>query len=53
MTLRSPTVLSGMSKLWCRVHIDPVLRCFANPEGLNYDDLLEGVVPELASWITT
>jgi hypothetical protein len=24
-----------------------VLRCFANPEGLNYEDMLEGLIPEL------
>jgi hypothetical protein len=33
--------------LWCGIHIDPVLRCFVNPEGVNYEDLLECVVPEL------
>jgi hypothetical protein len=32
---------------WCGIHTDPVLRCFVNPEGLNYEDLLEGVVREL------
>jgi hypothetical protein len=33
--------------LWCGIHTDHVLRCFVNPKGLNYGDLLEGVVPEL------
>jgi hypothetical protein len=36
-----------LSKLWCGDHTDPVLRCFVKPEGLNYEDLLEGMVPEL------
>jgi hypothetical protein len=40
-------VPSAFSELWCGIHNDPVLRCFVNPEGLNYEDLLEGVVPEL------
>jgi hypothetical protein len=42
-------VPSALSELWCGIHNDPVLRCFVNPEGLNYEDLLEGVVPELAN----
>jgi hypothetical protein len=25
----------------------PILQCFVNLEGLNYEDLLEGMVPEL------
>jgi hypothetical protein len=37
--------------MWCRIHTDPVLRCFDNPEGLNYENLLVGVVPELSSWL--
>jgi hypothetical protein len=40
-------VPSAFSELWCGIHNDPVLRCFVNREGLNYEDLLEGVVPEL------
>jgi hypothetical protein len=44
-------VSSGLSELWCRIRTDPVLRCFINPEGLNYEDLLEGVVPKLTSWL--
>jgi hypothetical protein len=40
------------SELWCRIRTDPVLRYFANPEGLNYEDLLEGVVLEFVSWLT-
>jgi hypothetical protein len=40
-------VPSELSKLWCGNHTDPVLMSFINPEGLNCEDLLEGVVPEL------
>jgi hypothetical protein len=29
------------------VSTDPILRCFINPEGLNYEDLLEGIISEL------
>jgi hypothetical protein len=36
-------------RMWCDIHTDPVLRCFDNPEGLSYEDLLVGVVPELSS----
>jgi hypothetical protein len=39
-------------KMWCGECIDPVLMCFDNPEGLSCGDLLVGVVPELASWLT-
>jgi hypothetical protein len=39
-------------RLWCRVHTDPIVRCFVNLEGLNYGDLLVGVVPKLTSWLT-
>jgi hypothetical protein len=49
MTYRSPMIPSRFSGLWCRIHTDPVLKCFTNLEGLNYEDLLEGVVPELMS----
>jgi hypothetical protein len=34
---------------WCGMHTDPILRCFDNPEGLNCEDLLVGIVPELAN----
>jgi hypothetical protein len=44
-------VPSGLSELWCGSHIDPVLMFFANLEALNYEDLLEGMVLELASWL--
>jgi hypothetical protein len=40
-------VLSGLSELWCGIHTNPILRCFDNPEALNYEDLLEGMVPKL------
>jgi hypothetical protein len=36
-------------RMWCTIHTDPVLRCFDNPEGLNYSYLLVGVVPKLSS----
>jgi hypothetical protein len=39
-------------RMWCRIHTDPILRCFINPEGLSHVDLLVGVVPELTSWLT-
>jgi hypothetical protein len=37
---------------WCGVHTDLVLRCYENPDGLNYGDLLVGLVPEFLSWLT-
>jgi hypothetical protein len=37
--------------MWCGVRTDPILRYFDDPEGLNYWDLLVGVVPELSSWL--
>jgi hypothetical protein len=52
MTQRSPTVPSGLLELWCGIRIDPILRCFANPERLNCEDLLQGIVPKLVSWLT-
>jgi hypothetical protein len=36
-------------KMWYGIHTDPVLRCFVDPKGLNYGDLLVGMVPELVS----
>jgi hypothetical protein len=36
---------------WCGVRINLILRCFDNPEGLNYEDLLVGVVPKFSSWL--
>jgi hypothetical protein len=38
-------------RMRCDIHINPVLRCFDNPEGLSYGDLLVNVVPKLASWL--
>jgi hypothetical protein len=35
--------------MWYGIHTDPVLRCYMNLEGLSYEDLLDGVVPKLAS----
>jgi hypothetical protein len=45
-------VPSGLLEMWCGECTNPVLRCFINPEGLSYGDLLVGVVPELMSWLT-
>jgi hypothetical protein len=39
-------------RMWCGIQTDPILRCFVNPEGLSYGDLLVGVVPELTNWLT-
>jgi hypothetical protein len=36
---------------WSDMRTDPILRCFDNLEGLNYGDLLLGVVPEFPSWL--
>jgi hypothetical protein len=36
-------------RMWCGIHTNPILRCFMDPEGLNYRDLLVGVVLELVS----
>jgi hypothetical protein len=36
-------------KNWCGMSVDPILRCFDNPEGLNYGDLLVVIVPEFPS----
>jgi hypothetical protein len=42
-------VPSEFLEMWCKIHTDPVLRCFVNPEGLNCGDLQVGVVPEHSS----
>jgi hypothetical protein len=39
-------------RMWYGECTDHILRCFINPEGLSCGDLLVGVVPELASWLT-
>jgi hypothetical protein len=36
-------------RMWCRIHTDPILRYFVDPEGLNYGDLPVGVVLEITS----
>jgi hypothetical protein len=36
-------------RMWSSLRTDPFLRCLDNPEGLNYGDLLVGIVPELSS----
>jgi hypothetical protein len=40
-----------VDRTWCGERTDPVLRCFVDPEGLSYEDLLVGVVPKLMSWL--
>jgi hypothetical protein len=39
-------------RMWCGIHTDPIIRCFVDPEGLNYGDLLISVVPGLMSSLT-
>jgi hypothetical protein len=39
-------------KKWCDNRTNPVLKCFDNPEGLNYGDLLVGIVLKLSRWLT-
>jgi hypothetical protein len=34
---------------WRSKHTNPILRCFVNLEGLNYGDLLVGIVSEFPS----
>jgi hypothetical protein len=36
-------------RMWGRIRTNPVLRCFDNLEGLNYGNVLVGVVSELSS----
>jgi hypothetical protein len=31
-------------RMWCRIHNNPILRCFVNSEGLSCGDLLVSVV---------
>jgi hypothetical protein len=38
--------------MWYRIRTNLVLRCFMNPEGLSYGDMLVRVVPELVNWLT-
>jgi hypothetical protein len=39
-------------RMWCGIRTDPMPRCFLGLEGLNYRDLLVGMVLELVSWLT-
>jgi hypothetical protein len=39
-------------RMWCRISINPVIRCYVDLEGLNYRNLVVGVLPELMSWLT-
>jgi hypothetical protein len=50
--LMKPHVSIRVVRMWCEICTDPILRCFDNPEGLNYGNLLVGMVPELTSWLT-
>jgi hypothetical protein len=36
-------------RMWCGILTDPILRCFMDPEWMNYGDLLVGMVPEFTS----
>jgi hypothetical protein len=39
-------------RIWCGIRTDPVLRCFMDSKGLNYEVLLVSMVPELVTWLT-
>jgi hypothetical protein len=47
--LMKPHSTVWVVRMWCRIHTDPVLRCFDNPKGLIYGNFLVDVVPKLAS----
>jgi hypothetical protein len=47
--LMEPHISIQVVRMWCNIRIDPVLKCFDNPNGLSCGDLLVGVVPELSS----
>jgi hypothetical protein len=34
-------------RMWCRIHTDPLLRCFNNSDGMNCGSLLVGIAPQL------
>jgi hypothetical protein len=36
-------------RMWCDMRIDPIFRCFDNPERLSYGDFLVSIVPKLSS----
>jgi hypothetical protein len=36
-------------KMWCSECTNPILRCFINPVGLNYEDLPVGMVHKFTS----
>jgi hypothetical protein len=38
-------------RMWCRIHTDPVLEYFNNPEGLSCGNLLVGMVPKRSNWL--
>jgi hypothetical protein len=39
-------------RMWCGIRTDLILRCFDNPEGPSYRNLLVSVVTELSSRLT-
>jgi hypothetical protein len=51
-TLMLPRGSIQVVRLWCGICTDPILQRVNNPEGLNYEDLLDRVLPELVSWLT-
>jgi hypothetical protein len=50
--LKKPHGSIWVVRMWCRIRTNPVLRCFVNPEGLNYRDLILGMVHKVVSWLT-
>jgi hypothetical protein len=49
--LKKPHSFGRVVRMWCGICSNPVVRYFVNPEGLNYGDLLVGVVDEFTSWL--
>jgi hypothetical protein len=39
-------------KKWHSMHVDPVLRCLDDPEGLNSGYLRNDAILEFVSWLT-
>jgi hypothetical protein len=50
--LKKPYGFVRVVRMLCRIHTNPVLRCFVNQKELSCEDLLYSVVPELATWLT-
>jgi hypothetical protein len=49
--LMKPYNFIWVVRMWYCICTDHALRCFDNPEGLSYEDLLVSIVPELLSWV--